>query len=103
MATKVKIELIYAALQDVAAREIEGELIIVPLVAGIGDMEDDLFTLNQTEIAIWDPLDSKKKLKDVVRELSPEFDALAGEIDREVIGLVDELLKRRMLIEVSKG
>ena len=36
---------------DVAAREIEGETIIVPRVAGIGDMEE-LFTLNDTGKAI---------------------------------------------------
>ena len=33
-------------------REIEGELIIVPLVAGIGDADDELFTLNETGKAI---------------------------------------------------
>jgi len=37
---------VYAVSDDVVAREIEGEIIIVPLVAGIGDLEDELFTLN---------------------------------------------------------
>ena len=34
-----------------------GEIIIVPLVAGIGDMEDELFTLNDTVKASWGQLD----------------------------------------------
>ena len=50
---------VYAPSEDVVAREIEGELIIVPLVAGIGDMEDELYTLNETGRAIWDRLDGK--------------------------------------------
>ena len=45
---------------DVVAREIEGESIIVPLVAGSGDMEDELFTLNDTGKAIWDQFDGRR-------------------------------------------
>jgi hypothetical protein len=38
---------------DVVAREIEGEIVIVPLVAGIGDAGDELYTLNENGQAIW--------------------------------------------------
>ena len=102
MEVKVGLESIYAPSEDVVAREIEGELIIVPLVAGIGDMEDELFTLNETGRAIWDRLDGQKSLKDVVEELYAEFEAPAGEIERDVMGFVEELLKRRMLVEISR-
>ena len=85
------------------AREIEGELIIVPLVSGIGDMEDELFTLNETGKAIWDRLDGQKSLKLLVEELSTEFEDSGGEIEKDVIGLVGELLKRRMVVAVSGG
>ena len=44
----VKTDGVYAPSEDIVAREIEGEIIIVPLVAGIGDMEDELYTLNET-------------------------------------------------------
>jgi len=84
------------------ARGIEGELIIVPLVSGIGDMEDDLFTLNETGRAIWDRLDGQKRLKDVVQELSTEFEAPSREIEKDVLGLVEELLQRKLLVESSE-
>ena len=45
----------YVPSEDIVAREIEGELIIVPLAAGIGDMEDELFSLNETGREIWEP------------------------------------------------
>ena len=101
MKAKVDPNAIYAPSEDIVAREIEGELIIVPLVSGIGDMEDELFTLNETGRAIWEKLDGKKSLKDVAEELSAEFEASSGEIETDVIGLAEELLKRRMLVEVS--
>lgn len=84
------------------AREIEGEIIIVPLTSGIGDADDELFTLNETGRAIWKRLDGKRMLQDVSRELSAEFECPAGEIERDVIGLAEELLKRRIVVEVSR-
>jgi len=85
----------------VVAREIEGELIIVPLVAGIGDMEDELFTLNKTGKAIWDLLDGKRNLGDVTSALTENYESPPNEIEQDVIGLVEELVKRRMLVEVT--
>jgi hypothetical protein len=96
----ISVEDVYRPSDDVVAREIEGEIIIVPLVAGIGDMEDELFTLNDTGKAIWDKLDGQRSLADVVAELAPEFAAEGGAIERDVLGLVGELVERRMLVAV---
>jgi hypothetical protein len=102
MKSKVNIDAAYCPSEDLVCREIEGELIIVPLVAGMGDMEDELFTLNETGKAIWGKLDGKKSLKAVASELSSEYQAPLGEIEKDVIGLITELLKRKMLVEASK-
>jgi hypothetical protein len=95
----IALENIYKPSDDVVAREIEGEIIIVPLVAGIGDMEDELFTLNDSGKAIWDQLDGQRSLAEVVAALTPEFEeAEDGAIERDVLGLVAELVARRMLV-----
>lgn len=80
------------------AREIEGELIIVPLVAGIGDMEDELYTLNETGKAIWARLDGQRTLRAVAAELTTEFSAPPGEIEKDVLGLMTELMRRKMVV-----
>jgi hypothetical protein len=87
---------------DVVAREIEGELIIVPLVAGIGDMEDELFTLNDTGKDIWRRLDGKTSLADVAKALAAEYSAQPKEIEQDVVGLVQELVNRKMLIQAER-
>ncbi len=92
---------VYAVSEDVVAREIEGEIIIVPLVAGIGDLEDELFTLNETGKAIWDKLDGRRSLNDVIRDLAAEYQGEAGEVEGDVLGLVQELVRRRMLVAVQ--
>lgn len=97
----MQLDVVYMPSEDVVAREIEGELIIIPLAAGIGDMEDELYTLNETGQAIWQKLDGKASLRAVAAAMAKEYDAPVGEIEQDVLGLVGELLKRRMLVEVS--
>lgn len=102
MESKIDINAVYKASEEVVAREIEGELIIVPLTSGIGDMEDELFTLNETGRAIWDKLDGSHNLKDVAAQLQGDYDAPLEEIEGDVTGLAQELLNRRILVEAAK-
>ncbi len=84
--------------EDVVAREIEGDIIIVPLVAGIGNADDELYTLNETGKAIWSRLDGQRALRAVAEELATEFSAPPGEIEKDVLGLMTELIRRKMVI-----
>ena len=90
----------YVQSEDIVSREIEGELILVPLSSGVGDAEDELYTLNATGRAVWQRLDGKKTLKDIAVDLAAEYDTSLEEIERDVCGLVEELLKRRMVAEI---
>ena len=99
MALEAQLDRAYGPSDDVVAREIEGELIIVPLVAGIGDIDDELYTLNETGKAVWSRLDGKSTLRQVAAALAEEYDAPEDVIALDVLGIVGELLSRRMLIE----
>ncbi len=101
MSNDVLLNMIYDPSDDVVVREIEGELIIVPLASGIGDMEDDLFSLNETGRAIWDKLDGVKTVEDVITELTGEFDAPKSEIEKDVTGFLTELMRRKMIRTVG--
>lgn len=102
MEVKVNLNSVYSPSEDIVAREVAGEFVIVPITSGIGDLEDEIFSLNETGRAIWDKLDGKRSLKDVTDSLSSEFEDSAKEIEKDVLGLAEELLKRRMLIEVKR-
>jgi len=88
---------ICAPSDDIVAREIEGEIIIVPLVAGIGDADDELYTLNETGQAIWAQLDGQRTLGEVAVALSAEFDGPADEIEADVLGFATEMARRGIL------
>lgn len=97
MAKEISIDDVFVPSEDVVARLIEGEMILVPIAAGVGDAEDALFTLNETGKAIWELLDGVRSLRQVVAELSREFAAIPAVIEADVKGLVQELVTRRML------
>lgn len=92
---------VFVPSEDVVAREIEGEIVIVPLAAGIGDVEDELYTLNESGRAIWRMLDGRRTLGEIAVALAAEFNAAAADTEADVLGFVEELAKRGILAETK--
>ncbi len=99
--TQLNLNVVCAPSEDVVAREIEGEIVIVPLVAGIGDAEDELYTLSLTGQAIWQKLDGQRTLKEVAAALADKFDAPLASIENDVLGFAGELTQRGILTVIS--
>ncbi len=100
MNTKIDLSKVYKISEDVVTREIEGEVIIVPLISGIGDLEDELYTLNETGRKIWEKLDGHLKVEEIISELTGDYLDSDGELEKDVIGFVTEMVKRKMVVEV---
>jgi len=98
MQSKNKQDKVYAPSENVVARDIQGEFIIIPITSGVGDLEDEIFTLNETGRAIWDRMDGKKSLKDISKDLSADFKEDVKEIEKDVLGFTQELFKRKMIV-----
>lgn len=94
-----KLNSAYAFSEDLAARDIDDEFIIVPVGTVSGAMEDSLCRLNDIGRIIWELFDSRRTLKDIANELSVQFEAPLSEIEKDVQEFANELLKRQMLIE----
>ncbi|MBN2399004.1 MAG: PqqD family protein [Candidatus Aminicenantes bacterium] len=100
MKDKIMLDNVFSPSVDVVARKIEGETIIIPIVAGIGDLEDDLYTLNETGQAIWEKLDGEKSIQVIIEELGAEYQAPLAEIQEDVLGIIGELARRKIIISV---
>jgi len=97
MEANVTLATICAPSEDVVAREIEGDVIIVPLTSGIGDADDELYTLNLTAQAIWQQLDGQRTLAEVAALLAEQFEAEPAELEADVLGFAAELVRRGIL------
>jgi hypothetical protein len=101
MTSNIKLQAVYVPSENVVAREIEGELIIVPITSGVGDLDDELFTLNETGREIWNRLDGHTDLAGIIKSLASGYDAPEKEITSDVLGLIEELASRNIVIEKS--
>lgn len=97
MKIKVSIDKVYKPSEDVVAREIQGEFIIIPIASGANEQEEEICSLNETGKAIWYALDGNRTLLEVCSYLLKEFDVSKEKIEKETVGVVEELLKRKML------
>lgn len=88
--------------ENVVTRQIAGEFLLIPIIAGVGDLEDAIFTLNETGKIIWEKLNGEKTLREIVKELSFEYNASPKKITKEVVGFLKELLKKKMIEEVHQ-
>lgn len=97
MPAEVTLRSILTPSDDVVAREIEGEIIIVPLVAGIGDADDELYSLNETGRAVWQKLDGRRTLGEIATALKQDFEASQAELEADVVGFAAEMVRRGIL------
>lgn len=89
---------VYGVSDAVVARAIAGRLVIVPVRAGVGDPDDELYVLNDTGAAVWAKLDGQRSVQAIVGELAREYHAEEDVVGRDVLRLVEDLLERRILV-----
>jgi hypothetical protein len=83
---------------DILARKIEGETILIPLTAGVGNADEELYSLNTSALGIWEKLDGLKTLEEICRELVQANEAPLSMIQQDVLGFISELISRKMVV-----
>jgi len=96
---KVKVNKVYKPSEDVVSREVGGEFVLIPITSGSDDPEDRIFSLNNCGLAIWKEFDGKKTIKDVVNALSSRFEGEVTVIKKDVLGISEELFKRKLIVK----
>lgn len=102
MKTHILLNAVYAVSDNVVVREVEDEVILIPLVTSEDNMEKEPYFLNTTGQIIWQRLNGHKRLKDLVKDLVAEFETPAKLIEKDVIGFVEKLLMRNMIVKVPE-
>jgi hypothetical protein len=93
----------YKISNNVVTRKIEGETIIIPLVADVGNPDEELYTLNESGKLIWEHLNGQKTLAVISEELAQQHDAPLASVQEDVLGFVSELADRKIVTPVTNG
>lgn len=75
---------------SLVTRELGGEKIIVPVRGRVGDL-NSIYTLNGMANEIWEMLDGKRSVEDIIRKISEEFEVDRETLTADVMRIVDEL------------
>jgi hypothetical protein len=98
---KIDLNKIYVLSEKIVARQIEDDLIIVPIEAGNGtvDFDESLYSLEGTGRAIWEKLKDKTSVAVLCSELADEYDAPLDIIIKDVTELLGDLLAKGLIAE----
>jgi methyltransferase-like protein len=93
---------IYHKKEEVVSREIAEETILVPVRGKLADMQR-IFSLNQTAEYIWENLDGKKKMEDILKGVLTHFDVSQKEAEKDISEFITELLNANLIEESGKA
>lgn len=77
-------------------RKIGDEYIVVPIASSVADV-NSIFSLNEMGAVIWDLIDGKRNLRDIVGEIEGEFETEGQELESDVIEFVHEMTDAKLI------
>jgi hypothetical protein len=86
--------------QEVVVRNIQGELIIVPIRRGGGDL-NSLYTLNPAGAVLWDFMNEGHTLGEMVKRVCPDFEVTAVQAQEDIEVFLDSLMQEKLIVSVG--
>ena len=82
--------------RDVVSRQIEGELVIVPIRNGVGDL-NSLYTLNPVGSVLWEFMTEGHTLAEMVRRVCDEFEVTTTRARSDIQEFLDSMLAEKLV------
>lgn len=92
--------MIFRKCPDVVLRHVAGEALLIPIRRKLADM-DRIFTLNTTGEAIWELLDGKRSVEEVVRAVVERYDVSESVANADVVDLLGQFSEAGLVERVA--
>ena len=76
--------------KSIVTRKTGNEYILVPITDNIADM-NSVYTLNETGAFIWDKIDGKRNLEEIIAALTEEYDIDTLNAEKDVFSFIDNM------------
>jgi hypothetical protein len=86
--------------RDVVARQIEGELIIVPIRRGVGDM-NSLYTLNPVGSLLWEFMAEDHTIPEMVQRVCDEFEVSSAQASADIESFLESMVEEKLIDSVA--
>jgi hypothetical protein len=74
--------------KSIVTRKTGNEYILVPITDNIADM-NSVYTLNETGAFIWDKVDGKRNLEEIIAALTEEYDIDTQNAEKDVFSFIE--------------
>jgi 5'(3')-deoxyribonucleotidase len=81
---------------SVVTRKTGNEYVLVPISNNIADM-NSVYTLNETGAFIWELIDGKREVEEIISELTKEYDIDVSTARADVMDFVEKMNKYLMI------
>lgn len=92
---------IFKVNEDIIVRDFDGDLLIIPIKSGVGNMEDELYSFNETGRAIWEKINGENTISEIINALCLEYESVQSDVEEDVIGIVTELINRKLIYNIE--
>jgi hypothetical protein len=75
---------------DIVTRKTGNEYVLVPIANNIADM-NSVFTLNETGAFIWELIDGKRNIEEIIIALTEEYDIDTRSASEDVVSLINNM------------
>lgn len=96
----ISIDNILIQSENIVFRKIEDEYILVPMLASSDEVEH-IFNLDQVGADVWERIDGKKTVKEIIDELIQEYEGESEKIKGDVFDFLNDIIEAK-IIEVKK-
>jgi cobalamin biosynthesis protein CbiG len=87
---------------NLMARNIAGETLIVPIRNSIGDL-NSIYTLNEVGARVWQLIDGKRSVNQIANAISAEYDVTMTAAETDVVELFDSMAEAGLIRLVEEG
>lgn len=77
---------------SIVTRKTGNEYVLVPITNNIADM-NSVYTLNETGAFIWEQIDGKRNLEEIITALTVEYDIDRNSAESDVFSFIDNMSK----------
>jgi hypothetical protein len=77
---------------SIVTRKTGNEYVLVPVTNNIADM-NSLYTLNETGAFIWEQIDGKKCVEEIIEALTIEYDIDGKNAETDVFSFIEDMSK----------
>ena len=83
---------------ELVEREIEGELLLIPIMAGVGDADANLYSFNNQGADIWKLIDGTRTVGEIADALCAEYEVTREQALQETLTFVESLLEKKLVL-----